>query len=289
MGEYRKVAVAGATGNLGSAIVDELVKAGFEVTGLTRQGRTHTFPTSITVKEIDYDLVDSIAKALEGQDAVVSTMSPAVLGKQNLLIDAAVKAGVKRFLPSEFGSNPDSDKVNALPVFGSKVAIKKTLQDLITTGPFLDRAIGVGLIIDVKNKSIDLYDGGDIEFSTTLFQDIGKAVAGVLKHPDETKNRTIFVQSTKITQRRMLDLAKTVLGSDGWKENMVSVDESLAQAYVDFGKQPADITIWTGPMIRASVWGKGYGGAYEKLDNELLSITPVSEDRIIDLIKSART
>lgn len=265
------------------------------MTVLIRQSSIHDFPPSVTTKVVDYDSVTSLVGALENQDAVVSTMANAALARQGLLIDAAIMAGVKRFIPSEFGSNPDNDKVNALPIFGTKVITQKALQEkvaagnlsysLITTGPFLDWGIGVGLLIDVKNKSIDFYDGGDVEFSTTSLRDIGKAVAGVLKHPDETKNRTVFVQSTKITQKRLLEIAKNVLGSDGWKENVVSVDDLLAQAYVDYEKEPQNFATWAIPMIKISVWGKEYGGAYERLDNELLDIKQVSEADIMDLIE----
>ncbi len=48
--------------------------------------------------------LESLTKAFAGQDAVVSTVAvPVALSGQDVITDAAVAAGVKRFIPSEFG------------------------------------------------------------------------------------------------------------------------------------------------------------------------------------------
>ena len=47
----------------------------------------------------------SLHEDFEGQDVVVSFVSVTALLEQLKLIDIAVKAGVRRFIPSELGSN----------------------------------------------------------------------------------------------------------------------------------------------------------------------------------------
>ena len=100
-----------ATGNLGTPILKALVEASvFNISILTRQSSTSIFPSNIHVHKTDYsepDLVD----ALKGQDAIVSTIGGAGFQEQKKIIDAAVKAGVKRFLPSEFSANTMSPSV----------------------------------------------------------------------------------------------------------------------------------------------------------------------------------
>src|SRR5690242_16544214 len=104
-----KVAVAGATGNVGIPILKELLAAGFSVTALTRQGSSSAskLPSdaNLTVKEVDFTSVPSLTEALKGHFAVVSTLATIAVGSQDLLIDAAAAAGVTRFIPSEFGSD----------------------------------------------------------------------------------------------------------------------------------------------------------------------------------------
>ena len=53
----------------------------------------------------NYDSAKSLKAAFQGQDAVISLVGGTALGDQNKLIDAAIAAGVKRFLPSEYGSD----------------------------------------------------------------------------------------------------------------------------------------------------------------------------------------
>jgi hypothetical protein len=70
-----------------------------------------------------------LIEAFKGQDAVVSALGAAGMHEQTKIIDAAVKAGVKRFLPSEYGSNTQNAKATALvPFFALKVTIIEHLK-----------------------------------------------------------------------------------------------------------------------------------------------------------------
>lgn len=86
--------------------------------------------------------------AFKGQDAVVSTVSGPSIRTQTSIIDAAIKAGVKRFIPSEFGSNTANPKaVELVPVFKGKESIVNYLKGkesdslswtCLCNGPFFD-------------------------------------------------------------------------------------------------------------------------------------------------------
>lgn len=72
----------------------------------------------------------SLLSALKGQDAVVSSITTAAIAQQQAIVDAAVKAGVKSFIPSEFGINT----TNLVPgsglekILGKKIEIQKLLK-----------------------------------------------------------------------------------------------------------------------------------------------------------------
>jgi len=68
---------------------------------LSRKSSTHKFPEEVKVVTVDYTNIQSLTKALEGQDALVSAVASLAVLSQLVLIDAAVKAGVKRIIPSE--------------------------------------------------------------------------------------------------------------------------------------------------------------------------------------------
>lgn len=284
-----------ATGNLGPAILNHLLNAGFQVTVLTRKSSTHSFPSSVRAIPVDYDSLDSLTNALKGQDAVVSTLGAAALDKQQvLLVEAAAKAGVKRFIPSEFGADTLNDKVAALPVFRNKLAVHDALKKeavsggmtytIICTGPFLDWGIAVGLVMNLKEKSISLVDGGDRVFSTTTLPTIGKAVAGVLKHPEDTKDRAVFVQDTALTLKELATMGKKATGPEGWKETVVPVDGLLEQAWAEMKKEQPDPNVFVYNFIKAAIWGEGYGSHFERLDNELLGFKEMDDAGLQSLV-----
>ena len=113
-----------------------LVDSGkFNVTVVKRPTSKATFPASVKIASADTSSVESVTAAFQGQDAVISAVGNEGLQGQHVLIDAAVAAGVKRFLPSEFGSDIANPKVAALPVFGYKVATQKYLKEAIAAKP----------------------------------------------------------------------------------------------------------------------------------------------------------
>jgi putative NADH-flavin reductase len=83
---------------------------GFEVTALVRAGSTSKIPqeghAALKVVRGDFGDDSFLKSSLAGQDALVVSLdvNPASLELQNRLVDIAVAVGVKRVIPSEFGS-----------------------------------------------------------------------------------------------------------------------------------------------------------------------------------------
>ncbi|KAI1492302.1 hypothetical protein F5X96DRAFT_627598 [Biscogniauxia mediterranea] len=296
MSTISRVAFAGATGNLGPAILKELVDAGFQVSVLTRKDSTSSssLPSSLTVVPVDYDSIDSLTSALKDHDAVVSTLGATALSKQLLLIEASIKAGVKRFIPSEFGSNTLAEKTSRLPVYTDKIAVQNALKQAaasssltytyVLNGAFLDWGLMVGFLLDLKNKKVTLYDNGERTFSTTTLPTIGKAVVGVLRHPAETANRPVYVQDTAITLKKLVAMAKKATGPDGWTEEVVPVDDIVAGAWAELKSPNPDPNKFVLPFIQATIFGEGYEAQHQKLDNELLGIKGLSDDEVQELV-----
>lgn len=67
---------------------------------------------------------------MKGQDAVISVIGGMGFGDQKDIIDAAVKARVKRFYPSEFGINGQSKAVQELTPF---FAVKQEILDYLVS------------------------------------------------------------------------------------------------------------------------------------------------------------
>lgn len=115
-----------ASGNIGKVVVKELLASGFNVTALQRPSSTAVFREDVRVKKVSFDSFDSWRSALEGEDIVISFLTPPATEYQKLAADAAVAARVKRFMPSEWGMNTT---LLGDTIFGRLLSDKITTQD----------------------------------------------------------------------------------------------------------------------------------------------------------------
>lgn len=103
---YTSFAIIGA-GGIGRPILTELIARHKSVVVLTRAGSdsVKALPGGVKVIEVDYTDVANIAAVFEEHnvEVVISTIGSTALPLQKLIGDAAKKAGVKLFAPSEFG------------------------------------------------------------------------------------------------------------------------------------------------------------------------------------------
>jgi len=147
----KNVLFIGAGGHLGPSILSAFIAdPNFTISILSRQSSKSTFPSNLKVFRVGDDYPDSeVLEAFKGQDAIISTIQTASVVLQKRFIDLAIKARVKRFIPSEFGSDTLNEKaVAVIPQFfkGKKetvVYLKEKEKEGLTwsafvTGPFLD-------------------------------------------------------------------------------------------------------------------------------------------------------
>jgi hypothetical protein len=214
-----------------------------------------------------------------------------------VLFDAAVAAGVKRFLPSEFGSDLSNEKSASLPVFGYKVATRKHIEEKVKEGaditytyvvnaPFLDWGIEVGFLFDWKEGKPRIFDGGDIPFSTTSLHSVGLATVGVLSHYEETIDRQVFVHDIVITQNQLLAIAKRVAPEKNWAPVPTKTSERYEAANAALAK--GDLSMMY-EYIFVGVFGEGYGGKFENVENKLLGVPGKTEADIEAIFKKVLT
>ncbi|KAH0489343.1 hypothetical protein TgHK011_009776 [Trichoderma gracile] len=293
------VAVAGATGDLGIPIVKALLDAGYHVTALTREGSNNTSKlpksTNLAIAPVDYSSVQSLENALRGHTVVISTLTSTFVGDQNPLIDAAIAAGVARFIPSEFGSDVLNEKRNQLPVFEGKVKTYEYLKaaaakhpgftyTAVCTGAFLDWGLH-GFIINVPERTAIIYNGGDVPFSATNLATIGRAVVGVIEHLPETANRPVYIHDAVVTQNQLIQYAKEKDRRE-WEITHMSTEEMRFAALDQVAKGNTDWVVLQA-FVFSSFLGEGYGIDFsDHLDNELLGVKGLTEGEVRKLVES---
>lgn len=221
----KKVTVLGASGSVGPPVVDALLTSGFSVSALTRESSKATFADGVTVVRTDYSS-ESLEKAFQGQDAVVSTIATFSTQEQIKIIDAAIASKVRRFLPSEFGIDTSSPEiVEALFPARAKydtVQYLKSKEDTglswtaVIVGGFFDWALPIGAVgINTTARTATVLDGGEKLHEVTNLAQIGRAVAAILSpdHLDETANQYVYVNSFTVTQNQIIQAAEEISGS----------------------------------------------------------------------------
>ena len=107
------IMLAGASGDLGMRIARALVARGANVRALARNTaseveRDKLAKSGMEVAQADVTDVDSVARACEGVACVVSALNglrDVIVDRQGVLLDAAVMAGVPRFISSDFSAD----------------------------------------------------------------------------------------------------------------------------------------------------------------------------------------
>lgn len=280
---------------MGANVLNALIELDrFNITVLARK-EGGSFPDGVTVKVADYTSVVALTSLLRGQDAVVDTTSSPDVQTPVNLITAAAAAGVYRYITSDYGMDPLHPKVASLPVFARKAVSLQTAKEAaertgmtytaIATGPFLDWNLREAFSgIDVFNKKIQLFDEGTHRIPYTTLKAIGRAAAAVLVHPRETENRPVYVSEVVKSQAEIVEVAKTVLGAEGWETEKLDMDPIFKKAMENFAA--GDYSRGTfGAMIQYASAKPEYSGPWEKDDNALLGIEPMSDEELGVLIK----
>lgn len=149
--QLKNILLIGAGGKLGPHILSALSQEpSFNLTILSRASSASVFPPNIKIQRISDTYPESeLLEAFKGQDAVVSAIATSSAEIQKKFIDIAAKVGVKRFIPSEFGSDVENEKaMGLLPQYfkGKRDTVdylKSKESDGLTwtafvTGPFFD-------------------------------------------------------------------------------------------------------------------------------------------------------
>jgi uncharacterized protein YbjT (DUF2867 family) len=298
--QSRKIAMVGATGTIGSPTLAALLKTNIHnITAISRIESNAEFPSGVNVKRGDYKDRDFLISALKGQDILIMqlNMTPVAMEAQVPLIEAAAEAGVRWVLPTEFGSDINSQIVTDFPMMAMKKKYRTLVEEngmgwvAIVNNPWFDWSMKLGMwSVSIPGKQATLYNVGDTKFNTTTLGQVGRGVAALLSLPDAKlvtfKNRPLYLRSFLINQRDILDSAIRATGTkeSDWEIKTQEPEEAIKASRE--GVAAGNPMAFVGEFYTAHMQ-KGRGGNYEGkalTDAEVLGLKEESLDEVMKAV-----
>ena len=218
------VVLAGATGNLGGRIASALLARGAKVRALVRRGAAPDKVARLqqlgaAIAEVDFASAADVAKACAGAACVVSTLAglrEVIVDAQTVLLEAAVKARVPRFIPSDYsidftrlpvGSNRNLDLRRELHTRLAQAPIAATS---IFNGAFMDMLTGQAPFILFRLKRVLYWGNADQRMDFTTIDDTAAFTAAAAL--DASTPRTLHIAGDRLSARELAAIVSDVTG-----------------------------------------------------------------------------
>jgi nucleoside-diphosphate-sugar epimerase len=216
------IVVAGATGNLGGRIVKALLERGASVRALVRHGTARDKlerlqELGVTIASVDLSRAAEVTPACSGASCVVSALAglrDVIVETQTVLLDAAIKACVPRFIPSDFsidftkfppGENRNLDLRREFHKRLDRAAISATA---ILNGAFADMLTGQMPLILFKLKRVLYWGDGDQRMDFTTIDDTAAFTACAALDPSTP--RFLRIAGDQLSARQLAAVVSEV-------------------------------------------------------------------------------
>lgn len=196
------ILLAGATGDLGGRIAKALVRERAALRVLVRPGtaRERVAPLAILgaeVREVAFEDAAGLRAACAGVGCVVSALGglrPVILDAQTALAEAAVAAGVPRFVPSDYSI--DFTRLGGLPSrnFDLRRAFRARLERMpiratsLFNGAFMDMLAGEMPLVVPAIRRVVHWGDPDVRYDMTTKDDTAAFTAKVALDADTPRD-----------------------------------------------------------------------------------------------------
>jgi len=222
--QHKTVLIAGSTGDLGGRIARALVDEGATVRALIRRGTpldkiVPLEQLGIHIVEVDYHNATEMKEACLDVSCVVSALSgldEVIIETQTLLLEAAVAAGVPRFIPSDYSMD-----YTKLPVGSNRnLELRRDFMKILDQAPitatsvlngaFADMLTGMAPIVLFSHKRILYWDDADQPMDFTTKDNVATFTAKIAL--DDHTPRFVYIAGDQISARQLAVLMSSLTG-----------------------------------------------------------------------------
>lgn len=126
---------------------------------------------------------------------------------------------------------------------------------------------------DLTTRTGRIWDDGNVRYSITTLRQIARGLISALKHPEETKNRDVYIASFTTTNNEVLAALEKATG-EKWKVENVDSEKTIAEGQQM--RKDGDFTNSMAQNLCASWYTEGRGADFTKrdkgLDNDRLDL-----------------
>jgi nucleoside-diphosphate-sugar epimerase len=218
------IVVAGATGNLGGRIARALIERGAIVRALVRHGSApdkieRLKQLGVAIASVDLSSVSEVTPACLGASCVVSALNglrDVIVEGQTVLLEAAIKADVPRFIPSDYsidfikfppGENRNLDLRRDFHKPLDKSSISATT---IFNGAFAELLTGQMPLILFKLKRVLFWGDADQHMDFTTIDDTAAFTASAALDPSTP--RFLRIAGDQVSARELTAVVSEVTG-----------------------------------------------------------------------------
>jgi len=220
------IVVAGATGNLGGRIARALLERGAGVKAPVRHGAAPDKLAQLrelgaTIASVDLNSASQVTPVCAGAFCVVSALQglrDVIVETQTVLLDAAVAAGVPRFIPSDYsidftrlppGENRNFDLRRD---FHARLARTSISATTIFNGAFADMLTGRMPLILFKLKRVLYWGDADQRMDFTTIDDTAAFAASAALDPSTP--RFLRIAGDRLSARELAAVVSEVTGEE---------------------------------------------------------------------------
>lgn len=236
----------------------------------------------------------SLQLAFAGHDLIISTMYGGDVDMQKCIIQAAIIAGVKRFIPHEFGHDTlNKDIQKRMPIYSSRFQVLDYLQKKasqtptlewvgIATGYTLDTNLISGTLgFDMEWHSATVHGIGTEPFAICSLKRVGQVVVRVARQWDTVKGHYLYASGTITSANEILRAAEKATGRE-WTVGYYDVEECKreGQARIEKGYPDAGLSLMERSILYDSLLDASEPFR-SKSANAVLKLLPESLDVIV--------
>lgn len=260
---------------LSASIISGLLHRGFEVHQVVHARSISETDHHVTIHKtgLSTDALLPVFRKVQ-PDVLFSTQSAGSFDFQKQIIEHAISAGIRRFVPAEFKEDALNERVQArLPPVKERARVIRYLQEqssqgriewvAIATGCSLEHGLTSGTMgFDMKWRSATIHGSGKERFAASSSSWNGKIALKILEKWGDVKNEYLYAPGVMTCANEIFECVQRRTDRS-WERGHVDVEEIVREAEKRFERGFPDAGMFL--MERSLLCDKG-ADAWERFE-----------------------